>query len=294
MKIVLHNPGHNGDILHTLGIVTKIVKDNPDKEFVIIPACSSYLFNELLSDKVILAEHPVSWNFDKNIYHKQNFISENHNSLCNYYNGDIYINMWRLLIEDIGTCCISLATRVKIIENLLEQINKNTGIKINFNCISWKELIPKMPCIDIDSIHEKLKSYNKKLIFFYNQNSYSGCDHHYPSNIDEIIIQNLLTDYGENYKIILSKPCNIINKNLVDVENEFGNLPSYDGKNLIINANIANLCDKVYFKNNGGSFFILNQINIANKNVQYYYIGTNNFYNVITNEYGLNCILYLQ
>ena len=293
MKIVLHNPGHNGDILHTLGIVTKIVKDNQDKEFVIIPACSCYLFNELLSDKVILAEHPVTWNFDKNIYHKQNFISENHNSLCNYYNGDIYINMWRLITEDNETCCISLATRLKIIENLLEQINKNTGIKINFNCISWKELIPKMPCIDIDPIHEKLKSYNKKLLFFYNQNSCSGFEH-YPTNINEIIIQNLLTDYGEDYKIILSKPCNIINKNLVNVETEFGNLPSYDGKNLIINANIANLCDKVYFKTNGGSFFILNQINIANKNVQYYYIGTNNFYNVITNEYGLNCILYLQ
>ena len=89
MKIILHNPAHNGDVLSTLGIVKKLINDNLDKEFIIIPACSDYLFNELLCDRVIFEEHPVTWNIDKNIHHKTNFISENHDILWNYYNENI-------------------------------------------------------------------------------------------------------------------------------------------------------------------------------------------------------------
>ena len=63
-------------------------------------------------------------------------------------------------------------------------------------------------------------------------------------------------------------------------------------KNLIINANIANLCDIVFLKNNGGSFFLLNQINIANKNVKYYFIGDSDYFNIIKNEYELECTLF--
>ena len=91
MKIILHNPSHNGDQLLTLGIVKQLILDNLDKEFVIIPACSSYLYNELLTDKVVLEEHPVLWDNDKNIFNDKNFISENHNTLWNYNDGNIFI-----------------------------------------------------------------------------------------------------------------------------------------------------------------------------------------------------------
>jgi hypothetical protein len=290
MKIILHNPGHNGDVLCTLGIVKKLINDNLDKEFIIIPACSDYLFNELLSDRVIFDEHPVPWNIDKNIYHKTNFISKNHDILWNYYNENIYINIWKVIVQD-NYNCISLLNRPLVIINLLQDIYIKTGIKLFFHCINYKELIPILPYINIMYITEKIKSYNKKLIFFYNQRSYSGFDTIYPSNINEILIQRLLTEHGEDYKIILSKSCNIIHKNLINVETEFGNFPSHDGKNLIINANIANLCDMVFFKNNGGSLFLLNQINIANKNVKYYFIGDSLIFNTIKNEYELECSL---
>ena len=65
MKFILHNPGHNGDQLFTLGIIKQFIIDNLDKKFVIIPACSRLLFNELLSDNVIIEEHPVIWNNNK-------------------------------------------------------------------------------------------------------------------------------------------------------------------------------------------------------------------------------------
>jgi len=289
MKIILHNPGHNGDQLLSLYIVKQIINNNLDKEFVIVPACCSYVYNELLTDRVIIQEHPVIWNNDKNIYNNRNFISENHFILWNFRQGNIYINMWKIFTDN-NYNWISLKSRPLFIKNTLEEINRQTGIKINFNCDNYKELIPKLPYVNIDYIIEKLKLYNKKLVFFYNQNSCSGLESQYPENVNEIIIKKLIHNYGEDHIIILSKPCNILHKNLINIETEFDNLLSLDGKNLIINANIANLCNKVYFKNNGGSFFILNQNNIKNNNVKYYFIGTNDYYNTISNEYGLNVI----
>jgi hypothetical protein len=291
MKIILHNPSHNGDQLHTLGIVKNLINDNLDKEFIIVPACTTYLFNELLSEKVIIQEHPVIWHHNNNnIFNNKNFISENHNTLWNFHDGNIYINLWKLFTQD-NYNCISLTSRPTFIKNMLNQINNQTGIKINFNCDNYKELIPILPYVDVEYIREKITSYNKKILFFYNQNSFCGIENVYPPDINEKTIQKLINNYGEDYMIILSKPCNITHKNLINVETEFGNLPSFDGKNLIINANIANLCDEVYFKTNGGSLFILNQMNIANKNVKYNFIGNNSWQNIYYNEYELNCTL---
>ena len=249
MKIILHNQSHNGDQYVSLAIVKHLINDNLDKEFIIIPACSTYLFDELLSDRVIFEEHPVLWHNNENICNAKNFISENRTTLWNYHNGDIYINIWKLLCQD-NYICISLVNRIPFINNILEQINNQTGIKIIFNCDNYKQLIPSLPLVDIDFIREKLKSYNKKIIFFYNQNSFCGLECLYSNDINEKTILKLINDYGESHMIILSKPCNIIHKNLINVETEFGNLPSLDAKNLIVNANIANLCDKVYFKSN--------------------------------------------
>jgi hypothetical protein len=288
MKIVLHNPGHNGDHFFTLGIVKHFIDFNLDKHFVIVSACSSHLFNELLNNNVTIEEHPVIWNNDKNIFNNTNFISENHDILWNYKNGDIYINMWKLLIQN-NYNCISLVNRPKFIKDTLKVIYANTGILINFNIEDYKELIPILPKINFDFIANKLKSYNKKIIFFYNQNSYCGIEKSYTSNINNATIQELINKHGDDHIIILSKPSNIIHKNLIDVETEFGNLPVLNGKNLIINTQIANMCDEVYFKNNGGSLFILNQQNIANRNVKYHFIGSNEWKNIYLNEYDLNC-----
>jgi hypothetical protein len=169
--------------------------------------------------------------------------------------------MWKILTDN-NYNWISLKSRPLFIKNTLEEINRQTGIKINFNCDNYKELIPSLPYVDIEFIREKIISYNKKVIFFYNLNSYSGLESSYPDNINETIIKNLIERYVENHIIVLPKKCNIIHKDLIDIETEFGVVPTLDGKNLIIYANIANICDEVYFKNNGGSLFILNQMNI--------------------------------
>jgi hypothetical protein len=66
MKIILHSPGHNGDIVLVLGIIKKLINDNLDKEFIIIPACSDYLFNELLSDRAAMSGKLVLSDFTVN------------------------------------------------------------------------------------------------------------------------------------------------------------------------------------------------------------------------------------
>jgi len=290
MKIILHNPSHNGDQLHTLGIVKHIIEDNPDKYITIIPACAMYLFNELLSDKVNLEVHPVLWDNNRNIYNNDNFISNNHNVLWNYHESDIYINMWKLLVHQ-NYNCISLVDRITFIKNLFNEIYVNTGVIINFTCNNYKNLIPILPYVDISTIREKILSYKKKVVFFYNQNSCCGIEGEYSNDINESTIKNLIKKYSDDYIIILSKPSTINNKNLINVESEFNVTPSIDAKNLIINSYIANMCDEVYFKTNGGSLFILNQMNISNKDVKYNFIGNQNWYNIYKNEYELNVFM---
>lgn len=290
MNIFLYNPSHNGDQFHTFEILKILIRDNLDKQFIIVPACSMYLFNELLSDRVRIQNHPVIWDESKNIHLDNNIISNNHDTLWFIHNGNIYINMWKLLIHD-NYNCISLVNRVSFIKNTLHKIYEKTNIHIKFNCEDYKELIPILPNIDINIIKDKLNQYNKKLIFFYNQDSKSGVELFYPKDFNEKIIIKLLNLYSEEYIFLLSKPCNIKNKRLINVEHEFNVKPSVDGKNLIINANIANLCDEVYFKANGGSLFILNQIHINNskQKLKNHYFGPSDFYNIINNEYELQC-----
>ncbi len=317
MSIYLHNPSHNGDQFITLGIVRKIIEQNTDKNFVIVPACSMYLFSELLNDNVALQMPLIAWDENKNIHLDKNIISNYHNTLWNTAGGNIYINIWKLLIED-NYYCIALINRVNFIQKLLADIKKKTGVNIFFNCDNYKELIPMLPSINIENLSKiskivncnnhnqsmpllsdinieniktKLLSYKKKIIFFYNQNSCSGIENSHPKNINEHVVAELIKRYGNEYIILLTKKCNTTNQNVLFIENEFNNCPRLDGLNLVINAYIADLCDKVYFKNNGGSLFILNQMNTCNSiNRQYVFIGSRPHYNVI-NEYGLKCQL---
>jgi hypothetical protein len=317
MIIYLHNPSHNGDQFLTLGIVRKIIEQNLDKNFVIVPACSMYLFSELLNDNVNLQMHPVIWDGNKNIHLDNNIISTSHSILWNTEGSNIYINMWLLLCKENHNC-IGLINRENYIKKILMDIKNTTGVDIYFNCDKYKELIPTLPninienlskisnffdCnnqnklmpvlsnINIENIKNKLLSYKKKIIFFYNQNSFCGIENGYPKNINENVLTELIQKYGDEYIILLTKQCNIIHPNVLFIENEFNIFQRLDGLNLVINAYIADLCDKIYFKNNGGSLFILNQMNIPNSiNKQYVFIGSRCDYNVI-NEYGIKCEL---
>jgi hypothetical protein len=293
MKIILHNPSHNGDQLHTLGIVKRLIDDNVDTQFTIVPACSMYLFHDLLSDRVTLENHPVLWEDDKNIFLDSNYISNDHNILWSYQQGNVYINIWKLLVENNHNC-ISLVNRATFIRETFQDIKNKTNIFLNFNCNNYKELIPSLPTlplIEIESIKKKINSYDKKIIFFYNQNSKCGLESIYTSNFNESIIEKLIEKYGDTSYILLTKPSNISHDSLLNVETEFSSFPTLDGKNLIVNAYIATLSYKVYFKVNGGSLFILNTANIidSENGLKYTLLGNNGYYNIINNEYGLLC-----
>jgi hypothetical protein len=290
MKIFLHNPSHNGDILHTLGLVKIFIESNPDYEFVLVPSCSSFLYSNLLSSNVILMQHPRAWtvqmtNVDTEY---QNIISNLHHVTCNVYNDNLYINLWKIL-TDKNPNCISLKNRLEYCREIIKQINEQLGTYLKFNCDSYTELIPQLPKVDVSDVTTKLHNLNKPLVLFYNLNSFSGFE--YTKKTNDEIIDYLLKKYNQDeYALILVKPNSKYN-DLLTLERDFNIIPSADGKNLIIAAHIANECNHVYFKTNGGSQFILNKSNIQNNNnVVYHFMGDDDFYKVISDEYELNCI----
>jgi len=292
-KIYLFNEAHNGDVFFTLHITKVLIESNPDINFHVMLSCSHFLYSDLLNKykNIIIDNYPTVWNIDKS-----EEITRLHNRIdygINFgtYNNCIYINLWRVLTYN-NPCCISLYNRIDYINNILNEINNKFNIKILFNCNNYKDLIPILPELDITDIIIKLKSYNKKLVFFYNL---KFCSDH--SELDDnIILNKLIEKYKEDSIIITAKPTIIKHSCLINMEDEFNIKPFIDGKNLIINAMIANNCNYVYIKETGGSLFVLNQINIKNiNNVIYHYIKSDNHtmhsYNGITKEYELNCIL---
>jgi hypothetical protein len=211
-----------------------------------------------------------------------------HDTKWTIHNNDLYINTWLLLVSD-NTTCISLNNRVQYIINQLKEIELNSNIHLNFICETYKDLIPILPTINLDSVTSKIKTYNKKIIFFYNQ---IGHDSYFSLELTEKFILKLIDLYSNDSIILLSKPTTIKHDCILNVETEFNSIPSISGENLVLNAKIANLSDIVYFRFNGGSLFVLNTENINNSNkVKYYFIGHKENHKIIVEEYGLNCEL---
>lgn len=286
MKIYLHNPAHNGDIFHTTKITEIFIKSNPNYEFILVPSCSSILFKDLLCERVTLMNHPCIWESNINKHISNNIITSLHNDLWNIYENNLYINMWLLYVK-FNKSCVTLVKVPEMINNILKSINNELNTNIQFDCTNYKELIPKLPEIDIDeNIMKKLKEFNKKIVLFYNHN---GCSGFYTPVTNDEIINYLVQKYSENeYIILLVKKDNT--RNLLSLESAFGIVPHLDGSNLVETAYIANECSYVYFKPVGGSQFILNQQNINNSDkVNYNFIGDYTFFETFTNEYGLIC-----
>lgn len=74
MKIILHNPAHNGDVFFSSKIVDYIVNNNPKYNFIISPSCSSILFEHLVSERVELQTNPYQWTFETNIIDRKSVV----------------------------------------------------------------------------------------------------------------------------------------------------------------------------------------------------------------------------
>ena len=288
MQIFLHNSSHNGDILHTLEFVRIIINSNPSYNFELVPACSYFLYNDMLDDRITLRPHKVIWDVDnKNKFNGEDVISNNYNVLWNNDNDGLYINVWRLLVEKNHNC-ISLKNRVEYIVQTLADIYAKTNIQLHFNCSDYKLLIPTLPFVDVSNYIKTLKSYNKEIILFYNLNSQCGIESTYPKNYNNLVLQELINLYP-NSLIVTVKPNCVDVANVISLETDLGIKPTVDGRNLVETAHIANECNHVYFKINGGSLFILNKNNILNSTlVKYHLLADSSWHDVIADDYGLN------
>ena len=317
MKIILHNPAHNGDVFFSCKIVEFIIKNNPSYEFIIAPSCSSILFEHLVSEKVTIETNPHQWNFDYDLYNgcswkcanngtdHVNYLYTQHDILWSIHNGDLYINMWQFMIKSNNNC-MDLTDKTEFIQKLFKEIHEQTGIMLNdpsrhpfgvsgsgstrFTPTHYKELIPEIPQLDISFIHNDImNSIYKTRIFFFNFMGQSSQETLPPSFNDEYI--NELINNNPDSIIIVPDTCSIKHTRLISLFDDYNIQKEISGISLVIYANICNICDEVHFKNNGGSLFTMNTININNKNVKYYYLNDHDFfYDTMKNCYGLNIV----
>lgn len=281
MPIYLHNPAHNGDVFVSSEIVKILVRSNPTVQFKLVMSCSSALFDELVNDNVELLPHPVVWMIDNDrsmdvsdkpdIHH----ISSLHHTLLSYFNDNLYLNMWMFMIYQ-NIQCMDIRGKHVTMKNLLQQIKTDYNLELEFNCEDDRELVPTIaqydtgfmaPFIDNDKY--------RKTILFFNLNGYSGQDDcRYSPNFNDNFIKHLLDDNPDS-RIIIVDECNIKHPNLITLSGDVGIEKTLSGSNLILYANICRLCDDVYFKLNGGSFFFLNKANIRDKTTKYYFLYDN-------------------
>lgn len=290
--IYLHNPSHNGDIFLTLEYTRIIIESNKSYNFIIVPACSEAIYADILKQNTNcnLMHHPCIWNININKQNElNNLFNKLHDVLEFYQDQKLYINLWKLLLHK-NHYCIGLKNRSNIIKAFLKDINNKYNINIMFNCDNDCKLIPTLPIlsnIKCDTIKQKLLYYNCNKIFFFNLNSFSGCNGKYDQNFNENFIKKLIEENTSSLVIIV-KPSKHKSENLLCLE-DYDIKSNLDGTNLICNCNIAILCNDIYLKNNGGSLFICNKETMYQKNINIYLISQDNiFQNIIKNEYFQN------
>lgn len=291
MEIIIHNPSHSGDILHTLEMVKILINSNPTCKFKLAPASCKCLYNDLICENVEIIKHNCVWDTkkQKNVLITADIITKLHNVLVYYEDKMLYINIWKMLVQN-NTNCINLLGRTSFIKKTIHEMNLKFNLNIQFNCDNDKQLIPILPDINIDKTENYLKSLNKKLIFFYNLTSSCGIESEYGTNINDNVIKKLLSEIDEDTVLLVAKKTDIQSDKIIYVDCDLNNPLSNDGKNLLVNEKISRLCDKIYFKINGGSEFILNKNNINNNKI-FYLINSRNssmWYDILKKSYLLN------
>ena len=297
MKIVLHNPAHNGDILFGSKIIDIIVKSNPNQEFIISPSCSTVLFEHLKSENVVIQMNDYQWVYETNIFpDKDNYLFKQHDILWSVSSGSeapedskLYINIWQIMCFNRNNN-MNLVGRIEVINNLFLEIKNKTGVELHFNAKHYTELVPEIPQLDTSYINNYMNNrlYDKR-IFFFNLKGCSGSEC-FPPNFNNDFIKQLLNENPQSL-VIVPDTCTIKHARLISLMDDLNIKKEASGKSLVNYANICNLCDEVYFKNNGGSLFTFNVVNIQNKKVKYYFLnGHDEFYHIMKNVYGLNIV----
>lgn len=275
MTIYIHNPAHNGDVFISSEIVKILVRSNPHTKFKIVPSCSSILFEELVNDNVEICSHPKSWLIDKEYHNDEanrstdlGHINRLQHTLLSVVNDNLYLNMWMFMTFQYVNC-MNITGKHITMKNMLEEIRKDYSIELHFDCNDWRELIPSIPYRDTSFMNTFIDK-NKKPILFFNMNGYSGQDENlYSCNFNNNFIQYLLNENPDSQIIIIDE-CEIKHPNLISLSTDVNIQKSLSGDNLVLYAHICRLCHSVYFKLNGGSFFLLNKDNINDKSTQYY------------------------
>jgi hypothetical protein len=288
MIVVLHNCAHNGDVLASSQIVKILVKSNPEIKFEIVPSCSSVLFEELVNENVKILHHPSPWVITINQKQTaETYLDTLSDVKINYKNNKLYINFWVFMTEN--SCCLDILGKNKKMKELLNEINKKYNVQLSYDCDNDDYLVPQIPQYNTNFMNEFIHRKNyKKIILFFNLKGYSGQENIFSNNFDNNFTQKLVNENPDSLIITIDKSA-LNDENLISLTDDVKIEKQHSGKSIVLYANICNLCDEVYFKNNGGSLFLLNKININNTKTKYFFINKNdNYYRTIKNSYKFN------
>jgi len=300
--VYLHNPAHNGDVLFSSQIVNIIVQSNPDIRFKISTSCSSVLFEHLISDRVAFVDYPKKWVFERNetvetMDEIQTYLLNQCDTLWSYKDGNVYINMWQLMIYN-HNACYNISTRIDFIRQLFGEIYQATGVKLSFPANHFRELVPQIPQIDISGLLHRIDDITRarnippshKKIMFFNFLGQSGSEP-FPPNYNHTMVQNLLYHCCSDAVLIVPDHCEIQHPRLISLLDDCGIQKELSGRSIVIYAHLCRVCEEVYFKNNGGSLFQLNQTNVADRYTKYFYLnGADEYGHAFKYMYGLNIV----
>lgn len=285
--IFLHNPAHNGDVLASSQLVKLLIRDNPHIEFKIVPSCASILFEEFVKNtpNSELLKHPSPWVFTTNNINKNDYIHKLADTLLHVDEaGNLYVNMWRFMLSS-SDVCIDIQNVIPTMNRLVQYINERYNLGIKFVSHAIDDLVPTIPQYDVSFMTSKIdRTKYRKILFFYNLNGCSGQE--LSAGFNSLFIYKTLSN-NPDCLLILVNECEITHPNLLLLSE----IPKeHSGRSLVLYANICNLCDEVYFKDNGGSLFLLNTVNISNTQTKYFFIGSpTGTYSAIVSGYKLPC-----
>ena len=275
IELVLFQEFHTGDILLNKEIVRNIIVCNPNLKVYYVTTENCYSFYSdvknvhLLNPVKLIQYRSFSWK----IMPREN---------------NVYINLHCQggPVASTWPDSTSLLKQQNRLITIINQINNsNIPIKINYNTLTEKQLLPRSIQVKIpESIKNKLAE-NKKRIFYYNVISRSG--QYSDKKINHDFFLNKLCSNFKDYCVIVPKKTDLNYPNLLCLDNS-GITVKPNAENILQYAQIAKQCQDVILIDCGACWpsLINNNDSNDNDNNTFYIIreGSNTSFSNIVNK----------
>jgi len=298
LKIFFYNNAHIGDIHFSQPYIKNIIDSNGDNfDYYIYCECNYFIFTNLFPNIKKIKEHPEIYNiiqsYDFHPGEKLYHYDKDNNILLL---GTWYANFTRLSGVPSPMNC-DLFAYFDFYNLVIQRLNSEYDMCVNFTISSTKTILPEFPKIDIQKFLDYKNYKNKQIVFYYNV--LAGSSQLFPVNNHEEhlqIIKELLTK-----DIILFLPYKIDSiihyirenniTNIIFADDMFNLTFDEDCENIYYYIKISQCCDISFYFDTGRCFLYVNNEFIENNNnnnilhCKRYHIANNPYYYNTFNKY---------